>query len=193
MLKARNANNIVQRISWEKKFVDLRWCLLPFLLLPLLFAHFGIDEKSFGCEDAECKRSNHQNCQLAACRRSFIVASILNNNNRSLNASRNNSFCSRPTNVINNGTHARRIAQILLSPTGSSLAPTNCPSCPRRESTISDTVCSTTLYDAIDVFRSFVNGPAESFMSFLFLLEVDIYFRLFVWDLSSPNIDFPPR
>lgn len=67
------------------------------------------------------------------------------NNNRSLSASRNNSFCARPSSAnINHGAQARRIAQLLLSPMGSSLPSTNdCSTCPpRRESTISETVCA---------------------------------------------------
>ncbi|CRK96265.1 CLUMA_CG009689, isoform B [Clunio marinus] len=109
--------------------------------------HFGSRRKyssysslqSFCCEDLECKNAQHQNFP-AACRRSYIMSNILNNNNnRSRNPSRNGSFCHRPSIAINHGIHARRIAQLLLSPTGSSLPSNECTSCPpRRESTISE-------------------------------------------------------
>lgn len=68
------------------------------------------------------------------------MANILNNN-RSLSASRNSSFCARPTGNINPSAHARRIAQLLLSPSGQALPSSDCSNCPpRRESTISETV-----------------------------------------------------
>lgn len=99
--------------------------------------------QSFCCDDSECKNRQHQNCLHAACRRNLIMANILNNS-ESLNASRNNSFCVRQGSGINHGAHAKRIAQLLLSPTGGSSIPTyECTSCPpRRESTISESVCA---------------------------------------------------
>lgn len=99
------------------------------------------NNQSFCCEDSECKNPQHPNCPLAVGRNSFLMASILNNN-RSLNTSRNSSFCARPTGNINQGANARRIAQLLLSPTGNALPSGDCSNCPpRRESTISETVC----------------------------------------------------
>lgn len=96
--------------------------------------------QSFICEDAECKNPQHPNCPLALGRNSFIMANILNNN-RSLSASRNSSFCARPAGNINPSAHARRIAQLLLSPSGHALPASDCSNCPpRRESTISETV-----------------------------------------------------
>lgn len=85
----------------------------------------------------ECKIPHHQ--LHGTCKRaSFTISSIMNNP-RSLNASRNNSFCTR--GAINHGTHARKIAQILLSPTGSSL-PSNDYSSYKHESAVSyDMVC----------------------------------------------------
>ena len=97
--------------------------------------------QSLCCDDMECKNSQHQNCAPGACRRSFIMTNILNNN-RSLSASRNSSFCTRTSGGINHSVHARRIAQLLLSPTGSSLPANDCSTCPpRRASTKSEMVC----------------------------------------------------
>lgn len=103
--------------------------------------------QSVCCDDLECKNPQHQNLPQGVCRRNLIMTNILNNN-RSLSASRNNSFCARPSSGgINHGAHAKRIAQLLLSPTGSSLHSSNdCSMCPpRRESTISETVCDSLL------------------------------------------------
>lgn len=97
--------------------------------------------QSFCCDDLECKNPQHQNLPNGACKRSFIRTNILNSN-RSLSASRNNSFCTRTSSGINHGAHAKRIAQLLLSPTGSLLPASDCSSCPpRRESTLSEMVC----------------------------------------------------
>jgi len=74
------------------------------------------------------------------------------NNNRSLSNSRNNSFCVRPAG-INHGAHARRIAQILLSPTGSKLPSNECVSCQRRESTLSEMVCCLELFYLLQLFK----------------------------------------
>lgn len=51
-------------------------------------------------------------------KRSSFVFSIMSNP-RSLSGSRNSSFCMRGNNTQN--AHARKIAQILMSPTGSAL------------------------------------------------------------------------
>lgn len=68
-------------------------------------------------------------------KRSSFVLSIMSNP-RSLSASRNSSFCMRGNQNahLNQNAHARRIAQILLSPTGSSLPSNDCSSYPIRES-----------------------------------------------------------
>lgn len=63
------------------------------------------------------------------------------NNNRSLNASRNNSFIMRPNSAVNHSVHARRIAQLLLSPAGSAVPANECSYCPRRQSMNSEMVC----------------------------------------------------
>ena len=61
-------------------------------------------------------------------------------NPRSLSASRNNSFCNH--GAISHGAHARKIAQILMSPTGSSLPSNDCSSCMKHDSPASyDMVC----------------------------------------------------
>lgn len=123
-------NNLLTSISPFPSFVLPRWI-----------------HQSVCCDDLECKNPQHQNLPPGVSRRSLIMTNILNNN-QSLSASRNNSFCARPSSGgISHGAHAKRIAQLLLSPTGSLLRSSNeCSACPpRRESTISETVCDSLL------------------------------------------------
>lgn len=128
--------------SYFECFVDRVNKRIPtYFLFSFLMHSMDFTFKSFCCDELECKNPQHQNLPLGACKRSFIMTNILNNN-RSLSASRNSSFCTRPSGGINHGAHAKRIAQLLLSPTGSLLPSNDCSSCPpRRESTISETVC----------------------------------------------------
>ena len=86
--------------------------------------------KSFFCDDSECKNPHHQPHGPSK-RASFTISNIMSNP-RSLNASRNNSFCTR--SAINHGAHARKIAQILLSPTGSSLPSNDCSTYMKHDS-----------------------------------------------------------
>lgn len=136
-------NNLFTSISPFSSFALARWI-----------------RQSVCCDDLECKNPQHQNLPPGVCRRSLIMTNILNNN-RSLSASRNNSFCARPSSGgINHGAHAKRIAQLLLSPTGSSLHSSNdCSMCPpRRESTISETVCDSLLELCLFSFFSLLSN-----------------------------------
>jgi hypothetical protein len=138
--------------SWSKAVLCLLFATLNKIcsdLFPSFCLHShsngfaNMFPQSFCCDDLECKNVQHQNLPQGACRRSYIMSNLLNNN-QSLSASRNNSFSVRPSSgpTINHGAHARRIAQLLLSPTGSLLPSSECSNCPpRRESTISETVC----------------------------------------------------
>jgi hypothetical protein len=151
-----------------KQIVDsVNNCLLPASSRPTFLFSFLCTRwickqttlQSFCCDDLECKNPQHQNLPMGACKRSFIMTNILNNN-PSLNSSRNNSICTR-ANSISQGAHAKRIAQLLLSPTGSLFPSNDCSSCPpRRESTISEMVCvcfSSHLFSFHDFFLFYVS------------------------------------
>lgn len=85
----------------------------------------------------ECKTHPHQPLHGPSKRASFTISNIMSNP-RSLNASRNNSFCTR--SAINHGAHARKIAQILLSPTGSSFPSNECSTYMKHDASY-DMVC----------------------------------------------------
>lgn len=117
---------------------DIRWQSIyhkTFTLFYLLAFHHGLIiwnlqwqkqcVQSLNCDELDCKGSHGMR------KRSSFVLSIMSNP-RSLSASQNSSFCMRGN--VNQNAHARRIAQILLSPTGSSLPSNTCSSCPTRES-----------------------------------------------------------
>jgi len=92
--------------------------------------------KSFFGDDTESKNPHHHPHGPSK-RASFTISNIMSNP-RSLSASRNNSFCTRST--INHGAHARKIAQILLSPTGSYLPSNDCSTYMKHDASY-DMVC----------------------------------------------------
>lgn len=93
--------------------------------------------KSFFGDDTESKNPHQHHPHGPSKRASFTISNIMSNP-RSLSASRNNSFCTR--SAINHGAHARKIAQILLSPTGSSLPTNDCSTYMKHDASY-DMVC----------------------------------------------------
>lgn len=106
--------------------------IFPFLLPPFFrifnthnHSHSRVLLKSFNCDEVDTKSIHGMR------KRSSFVFSIMSNP-RSLSGSRNSSFCMR--NNLNQNSHAKRIAQILMSPTGSFLPSNESSSYPIHES-----------------------------------------------------------
>lgn len=119
------------------------------------------------------------------CKRSSIMTNILNNN-QSLSASRNNSFCTRASIGTTQATHAKRIAQLLLGPTGSLLPSNDCSSCPpRRESTISEMVC-------VCFYPISFPFAISSFSTFHRLIAVIYFIRNFLFCFTCLLVKFSP-